>query len=81
MVSVKATATKAKMYPNPVNESIHFTLVEELPKMVKLIDSAGKVIEKPILEGVVYVKELLPGKYWLSMVVNGRVTQQSFIKL
>jgi hypothetical protein len=49
--------------------------------MVKLIDSAGKVIEKPILEGVVYVKELLPGKYWLSMVVNGRVTQQSFIKL
>jgi hypothetical protein len=69
------------LYPNPVNESIHFTLVEELPKMVKLIDSAGKVIEKPILEGVVYVKELLPGKYWLSMVVNGRVTQQSFIKL
>jgi subtilisin family serine protease len=69
------------LYPNPVNESIHFTLVEELPKMVKLIDSAGKVTEKPILDGVVYVKELLPGKYWLSMVINGRVTQQSFIKL
>jgi subtilisin family serine protease len=69
------------LYPNPVNESIHFTLVEELPKMVKLIDSSGKVIEKPILEGVVYVKDLLPGKYWLSMVINGRVTQQSFIKL
>jgi subtilisin family serine protease len=69
------------LYPNPVNESIHFTLVEELPKMVKLIDSSGKVTEKPILDGVVYVKELLPGKYWLSMVINGRVTQQSFIKL
>ena len=69
------------LYPNPVNESIHFTLVEELPKMVKLIDSSGKVIEKPILDGVVYVKELVAGKYWLSMVVNGRVTQQSFIKL
>ena len=69
------------LYPNTVNESIHFTLVEELPKMVKLIDSSGKVIEKPILDGVVYVKELVAGKYWLSMVVNGRVTQQSFIKL
>lgn len=69
------------VYPNPVSSELFFTLVDELPEKVQIIDSMGKTIAKPIQNSHVNVSDLKPGTYWVRMEVNGRIQQQQFIKL
>lgn len=69
------------VYPNPVSSELFFTLVDELPEKVQIIDSMGKTIAKPIQNSHVNVSELKSGTYWVRMEVNGRIQQQQFIKL
>lgn len=68
------------VYPNPVVNELHFTLVDELPSKVQVIDMMGKTIVKNIMNAKISVSDLAPGKYWIRMEVNGRIEQQSFVK-
>lgn len=69
------------VYPNPVTNELYFTLVDELPEKVQIIDSMGKIVAKPMQNSHVNVSDLKPGTYWVRMEVNGRIQQQQFIKL
>ncbi len=68
------------VYPNPVVNELHFTLVDELPLKVMIIDFMGKIITRNILDSKLQVSDLKPGTYWVRMEVNGRIEQQSFVK-
>lgn len=68
------------VYPNPVMNELHFTIVEELPKTVEIFDVSGNYFEKPIINGKVYVSDLPPGQYFIKILIDGRVQQDKFIK-
>jgi subtilisin family serine protease len=68
------------VYPNPVVNELHFTLVDELPQQVVLIDAMGKTISRNIQDSRLLVSDLKPGTYWVRMEINGRIEQQSFVK-
>lgn len=75
--------TQAKswnVFPNPVMETLHFTLVDELPKVCTIIDAHGQRTVLSILQEQVNVKQLKPGKYTLQMEVGGHLQSVSFIK-
>jgi subtilisin family serine protease len=69
------------IYPNPVVESLHFTLVDELPKECTVVDAQGKYITLPIQDEHVLVKHLKPGQYTLQLNINGQLQSASFIKV
>lgn len=69
------------VYPNPVVNELHFTLVDELPSKVQIIDQNGKVISRGLINSGLSVSDLKPGSYWIRMEINGRIQQQAFIKL
>jgi subtilisin family serine protease len=69
------------VYPNPVQTYLRFTIIDDLPNRVQLIDSMGKIIHRSIQEGSVFVGDLPAGNYRVRMQVKGRIEQQSFIKL
>ena len=68
------------VYPNPVIETLHFTLVDELPKSCTVVDAQGKCIVLPIQDERVSVKHLKSGQYTLQITMNGRNQSVSFIK-
>jgi subtilisin family serine protease len=68
------------VYPNPVIETLHFTLVDELPKECTVVDAQGKCILLPIQDEHVSVKHLKSGQYTLQISMNGRIQSASFIK-
>ena len=68
------------VYPNPVMNELHFTIVEELPKTVEIFDAQGNYLEKPIINGKVYVSDLTPGQYFIRILIDGKVQQDKFIK-
>lgn len=68
------------LYPNPVMNELHFTLIDELPKKVQVVDLMGKVLVKPVQASSISVSDLKAGTYWLRMEINGRIEQQAFIK-
>jgi minor extracellular serine protease Vpr len=68
------------VYPNPVIETLHFTLVDELPKSCTVVDAQGKCIVLPIKDECVSVKHLKSGQYTLQITMNGRNQSVSFIK-
>ena len=68
------------VYPNPVIETLHFTLVDELPKSCTVVDAQGKCIVLPIQDECVSVKHLKSGQYTLQITMNGRNQSVSFIK-
>ncbi len=68
------------VYPNPVIETLHFTLVDELPKACTVVDAQGKCIVLPIQDERVSVKHLKSGQYTLQITMNGRNQSVSFIK-
>jgi hypothetical protein len=68
------------VFPNPVMETLHFTLVDELPKVCTIIDAQGQRTVLSILQEQVNVKQLKPGKYTLQMEVGGHLQSVSFIK-
>jgi hypothetical protein len=68
------------VYPNPATMELHFTIVDELPNVVQLIDMQGKVIERSINDAKVYVGDLPSGTYRIRIEIKGRIEQQAFIK-
>ena len=68
------------VYPNPVIESLHFTLVDELPKECMIVDAQGKCMALPIQDEHVSVKHLKPGQYTLRLLIDGKAQSASFIK-
>jgi minor extracellular serine protease Vpr len=69
------------VYPNPATSDLYFTIVDELPKSVQIIDAQGKVVERRIEMGRLSVRDLNKGIYWIRMNVGGRIGQVKFIKL
>lgn len=69
------------VYPNPVSNELHFTIVEELPKIAEIIDIEGNVFEKKILDGKLRVSDLSPGTYFIRLIIQDKVQQERFIKL
>jgi hypothetical protein len=69
------------IYPNPVVESLHFTLVDELPKECTVVDAQGNRMVLPIQDEHVLVKHLKPGQYTLQLNINGQLQSASFIKV
>lgn len=68
------------VYPNPVVNELHFTVVDELPQHVILIDAMGKTVTRNIQDSRLSVADLKPGTYWVRMEINGRIEQQAFVK-
>lgn len=68
------------VYPNPVVNELHFTLVEELPLKAIIVDAMGKTIARNIQDSRLSVSDLKPGTYWVRMEINGRIEQQAFVK-
>jgi minor extracellular serine protease Vpr len=68
------------IYPNPSSGKIYFTLITDLPEKAQICDLNGKIIEREIVQGGVDITDLNSGKYYLRLVIDGRVSQQSFIK-
>jgi len=68
------------VYPNPVLSELHFTIVDELPLKVHVIDATGKVWVKNVQNAKINVSDLNPGSYWVRMEIAGRIEQQAFIK-
>ncbi|MBM3164197.1 MAG: S8 family peptidase [Bacteroidetes bacterium] len=69
------------IYPNPVVESLHFTLVDELPSSCTIVDECGERIELGILNESVNVKNLSAGKYLIQLVIGGKLESASFVKI
>ncbi|MEN9973299.1 MAG: hypothetical protein RIS20_1646 [Bacteroidota bacterium] len=67
------------VYPNPVMNELHFTIVE-LPKKAEIIDMEGNLYEKNIYEGKLYVSDLPAGTYFIRLIIDGKVQQERFIK-
>jgi subtilisin family serine protease len=79
-VPENTTENAWNVYPNPVIEHLHFTLVDELPKECTVVDAQGKCIVLPIQDEHVFVKHLKSGQYTLQISMNGRIQSVSFIK-
>jgi hypothetical protein len=69
------------VYPNPVLKDLRFTLVDELPAKVQIVDQMGRVLTRPVQNASVNVSDLPAGTYWVRVEYNGRIQQQQFIKL
>lgn len=69
------------VYPNPVTESLHFTLVDELPSKCWLIDECGERFELNIQNESVNVKHLASGKYIIQLLLEGKMQSESFVKI
>jgi minor extracellular serine protease Vpr len=68
------------VYPNPVLNELHFTLVDELPSKVEIVDAIGRVTIKNVQGSKVSVSDLKPGTYWVRLEMKGHIEQQAFIK-
>ncbi len=79
-VPENTTENTWNVYPNPVIERLHFTLVDELPKECTVVDAQGKCIVLAIQDEHVSVKHLKSGQYTLQISMNGRIQSVSFIK-
>ncbi len=69
------------VYPNPVLKDLRFTVVDELPAKVQIVDQLGKISLRAIQNASVNVSDLPAGTYWVRVEFNGRIQQQQFIKL
>jgi subtilisin family serine protease len=69
------------IYPNPVIEILHFTLIDELPQTCTVIDECGERFELPIWHEKVNVKQLAPGKYIMQILLNGILQTKAFVKV
>lgn len=68
------------VYPNPANKFLFFTLVDELPDRVEIIDDRGRVILRKTKNASVYVGDLRSGIYFVRLERNGHVQQVRFVK-
>ncbi|MFM8963878.1 MAG: S8 family peptidase [Sphingomonadales bacterium] len=67
------------VYPNPVQNYLHFTIVE-LPDFAEIIGLDGKRYWVAIESGKMTVQDLPAGQYYVRLHQNGRIQQAPFIK-
>jgi len=68
------------VFPNPAMNQLFFTLVDELPKTVQLIDIHGKVSERLVENASIFVGDLNRGTYFIRLERKGRIQQTRFVK-
>lgn len=73
-------STDWNVYPNPVQNYLHFTIVE-LPEFAEIISLDGKRFLCPILNGKVAVQDLPLGSYYIRLHINGKIQQAPFVKI
>lgn len=73
-------STDWNVYPNPVQNYLHFTIVE-LPEFAEIISLDGKRFLCPILNGKVAVQDLPLGSYYIRLQINGKIQQAPFVKI
>ncbi len=69
------------VYPNPVMQQLHFTVVDELPASVYILSTSGAIVSKKVNTASIDVSDLKAGSYWIRVELNGRIQQQLFIKI
>jgi hypothetical protein len=68
------------VFPNPAMNQLFFTLVDELPKSVQLIDIQGKVVVRSVENASIFVGDLNRGTYFIRLERKGRIQQTRFVK-
>ncbi len=68
------------VFPNPVANDLHFTIVEELPKQAEIVNLNGQVNLRAIINGKLNVSDLSPGNYFIRLQINGKIEQLQFTK-
>ena len=68
------------VFPNPVANELHFTIVEELPKQAEIVNLNGQVNLRAIINGKLNVSDLYPGNYFIRLQINGKIEQLQFTK-
>jgi subtilisin family serine protease len=68
------------VFPNPVANELHFTIVEELPKQAEIVNLNGQAYLRAIINGKLNVSDLSPGNYFIRLQINGKIEQLQFTK-
>ena len=68
------------VFPNPVANELHFTIVEELPKQAEIVNLNGQANLRAIINGKLNVSDLSPGNYFIRLQIDGKIQQQQFTK-
>jgi subtilisin family serine protease len=68
------------VFPNPVANDLHFTIVEELPKQAEIVNLNGQANLRAIINGKLNVSDLSPGNYFIRLQINGKIEQLQFTK-
>ena len=68
------------IFPNPVANELHFTIVEELPKQAEIVNLNGQANLRAIINGKLNVSDLSPGNYFIRLQIKGKIEQLQFTK-
>ena len=68
------------VFPNPVANDLHFTIVDELPKQAEIVNLNGQANLRAIINGKLNVSDLSPGNYFIRLQINGKIEQLQFTK-
>ena len=68
------------VFPNPVANELHFTIVEELPKQAEIVNLKGQANLRAIINGKLNVSDLSPGNYYIRLKIKGKIEQLQFTK-
>ena len=68
------------VFPNPVANDLHFTIVEELPKQAEIVNLNGQANLRAIINGKLNVSDLSPGNYYIRLKIKGKIEQLQFTK-
>ena len=68
------------VFPNPVANELHFTIVEELPKQAEIVNLNGQANLRAIINGKLNVSDLTPGNYFIRLQIKGKIEQLQFTK-
>ncbi len=68
------------VFPNPVANELHFTIVEELPKQAEIVNLNGQANLRAIINGKLNVSDLSPGNYFIRLQIKGKIEQLQFTK-
>jgi subtilisin family serine protease len=68
------------VFPNPVANELHFTIVEELPKQAEIVNLKGQANLRAIINGKLNVSDLSPGNYFIRLKIKGKIEQLQFTK-
>ncbi len=68
------------VFPNPVANELHFTIVDELPKQAEIVNLNGQANLRAIINGKLNVSDLSPGNYFIRLQIDGKIEQLQFTK-